>query len=86
MRAMRAGGRLEEVREQVEAGGLAGAVGADERVDTAPPHLQGHILDCYETLELLGKPARFENRFVDQPATSRPEAADHTTIQYFGGL
>ena len=34
------GGRLEELGEQVEDGGLAGAVGADQRMDGAAPHLE----------------------------------------------
>ncbi len=32
--------RRQELRQQVEAGGLARAVGADQRVDCATPHLQ----------------------------------------------
>jgi hypothetical protein len=63
--------RLKEVGEQVEARRLAGAVRTDERVDAAAPHLQRDVLNRYETLELLGQPARFENRFVDQPPLAR---------------
>src|SRR5439155_21743582 len=50
--------RLEEVREQVEAGRLARAVGTDQGVDAASPHLQRHVLDGNETLEFLRESAR----------------------------
>ena len=60
-----AAGRLEEMREQVEAGGLAGAVGADQGVDAAAADLEVDVLDRDETLELLGQLARFENALVD---------------------
>src|SRR4051812_8534637 len=51
----------QEVREQVEAGGLAGAVRSDERMDAAAPHLQRNVIDRDEALEFLRKPARLEN-------------------------
>src|SRR4029079_14362821 len=58
--------RLEEMREEVEAGGLAGAVGADQRMDTAAPDGQGHVLDRDETLEFLGQPPRLEDYVIWQ--------------------
>jgi hypothetical protein len=35
-----AAGRFEKLGQQVEAGGLAGAVGTDQRMDMAAPDLQ----------------------------------------------
>ena len=58
----------QEVREQVEAGRLAGAVRADQRVDRAATHRQVDVLDGDEALELLGEPARLENRVVGHAA------------------
>ena len=55
------GGGRQELGEQVEGGGLAGAVGADERVDRAAPHLEVDAVDGDEALELLGEAARFED-------------------------
>src|SRR5262249_37685083 len=52
--------RLEEVRQQVEARRLPGAVRADESVDAAAIDLEVHVLDSDETLELLGQPACFK--------------------------
>jgi hypothetical protein len=53
--------RRQELGQQVEAGGLAGPVGADQRVDRSPRNLEVHIADRDEALELLGQAARFEN-------------------------
>src|SRR6266513_4177745 len=53
--------RGKKVREQVEAGGLAGAVGADERVDASAPDLEADVADGDEALEFLPQAARFEN-------------------------
>src|SRR2546429_3266037 len=53
--------RGKKVREQVEAGGLARAVGADERVDASAPDLEADVADGDEALELLPQAARFEN-------------------------
>src|SRR5881397_2968201 len=47
-------GRLQEVRQQVEAGGLAGAIGADQGMNAAAPHLEADALDGDEALEFLG--------------------------------
>src|SRR3989475_4554246 len=49
------------MREQVEAGGLARAVGADERVDASAPDLEADVADGDEALDLLPQGARFEN-------------------------
>src|SRR5207302_9313523 len=51
--------RGKKVREQVEAGGLARAVGADERVDASAPDLEADVADGDEALELLPQAARF---------------------------
>ena len=61
----------QELREQVEAGRLAGAVRADQRVDRAAPDAQAHVLDRDEALELLGEPPCFENRVVGHAAPAR---------------
>src|SRR5207248_11257661 len=57
-----AAGRCQEVRQQIEAGGLAGAVRPDERMDAAATHLERHVLDGDEALELLGEASRLEDR------------------------
>src|SRR2546430_3742271 len=54
-------GRGKKVREQVEAGGLARAVRADQRVDASAPDLEADVADGNEALELLPQAARFEN-------------------------
>ena len=46
---------VQEFGQQVEEGGLAGAVGADQRVDMAAPDLQVHLVDGHEALEFLGQ-------------------------------
>src|SRR6202171_5749169 len=57
-------GRDQEMREQIETGGLAGAVGTDQGVDG--PALDGKIdaIDGDEAFELLGQAARLEYRVV----------------------
>src|SRR5262249_31441110 len=52
--------RVEELRQEVEAGGLAGAVRADERVHGAAPDAQTDVLDGDEPAELLRQPLRLE--------------------------
>ena len=56
--------RLQELGQQVEAGGLAGAVRADQRVDGAAPDGQVHVAHGDEALELLGQTARLEDDVV----------------------
>src|SRR5262249_52243206 len=55
---------LEEVRQEVEAGRLPGAVRADEGVDAAAVDLEVDVLDRDETPELLGQLACFKNAVV----------------------
>src|SRR4029450_2628452 len=50
-----AAGRRQEVGQEIEAGRLAGAVGADERVDRAPAYPQPHALHREEAVKLLGE-------------------------------
>ena len=47
--ATRLGG--EKARDQVEQGSLAGAVGADDRLDRARRHLKAHLLHGLEAAE-----------------------------------
>src|SRR3712207_7488216 len=56
----RSAGRLQELRQQVEAGGLARAVGADQAVDAAAPDPQVHVAHSDEAQELLRQPGRSE--------------------------
>src|SRR5262249_32793002 len=53
------GRRRQEGAEQVEDRRLAGAVGADERVDRAPADAQSDVLHGHEAAKLLGEPVRF---------------------------
>jgi hypothetical protein len=57
-------GRRQEVRQQIEAGRLAGAVGADQRMDRAAADLEIDAVDRDESLELLGEPARLQDDVV----------------------
>ena len=54
------GGR-EEFGEQIEYGGLAGAVGADKRMDVTLTDLQIDGIHCGEAAEFLGQAARFQH-------------------------
>ena len=53
-------GRREEAGQQVEQRGLAGAVGADERVDGALGDAEADVGDRAEAAELLGQLAGLE--------------------------
>jgi len=55
--------------EQIEAGGLAGAVGPDQGVDGAGPDLQRHLIHGEEAAELTGQAECFQDD-VAQPGTS----------------
>jgi hypothetical protein len=55
------GGR-EELGEQVEAGGLAGAVRADKRMNAAAPHAQVNPAHGNKAGKLLGQVLCFEDR------------------------
>jgi hypothetical protein len=54
------GGRRQELGKQIKTGGLAGAVGADQRVDVAALHLQVDLADGREPLEVPGQAARLQ--------------------------
>jgi hypothetical protein len=53
-------GGHQEFGQQVEAGGFAGAVRADQRVDMAALDFQVHIIDSGKTLEFLRQVPRFQ--------------------------
>src|SRR5207249_10077037 len=53
--------RRQEVREEVEAGRLAGPVGPDQRVDRASPHAEADVPHGHEAAELLGEPLGLED-------------------------
>src|SRR5207245_6586796 len=67
----------EEMRQQIEAGRLAGAVGTDERVDRPAAHPQGHVLDGDEPAKLLGESLGLEDEVVSHLEAAGP-AADRT--------
>jgi hypothetical protein len=48
--------RFEELGQQIEAGGLAGAVRADQRVDMPAPDLQVDVVDGDEAANSLTRP------------------------------
>ena len=56
--AARLGG--EKTGHQVEQGGLAGAVGADDRLDGAPRHPKAHLLHGLEAAEGQADPVQFQ--------------------------
>ena len=56
-------GRVQKLCQQIEKGGLARAVGANQCVDMAALHLQIYLIDGYEALEFLGQSTRFKNEF-----------------------
>jgi hypothetical protein len=53
--------RLQEAGEQMEQGGLAGAVGADQRVHGPLGDTEVHVADRAEALELLGQALRLQD-------------------------
>ena len=55
---------LEKLGEQVEAGGFAGSVRADERVNRAARNAQAHAVHRYEASELLGQVLGLEDRLT----------------------
>ena len=61
-------GRLEKLGEQVEAGGLAGPVRADQRMDRAASDTERDVLHGDEAAKLLRQPRRFENDLAGQPS------------------
>jgi hypothetical protein len=66
--------RRQEVRQQIEARRLAGAVRADEGVDAAAPYFQRDVVDRDEALEFLREPARLENDVLGQAVLLRSAA------------
>src|SRR5690349_25126760 len=64
--------RRQEMREQVEAGRLAGAVRPDQRVNGPAADREIHVVDGDEALELLREAARFENVVVRHGAAAPP--------------
>src|SRR5947209_12402934 len=76
--------RLKKLGEQVEAGGLAGAVRTDQRMDGAARHAQGHAVHRHEAGELLGQILGFEDdvsthrRYTSPRAeTLQPQTSKH---------
>ncbi len=61
--------RRQELGQQVEAGGLAGPVGADQGVDGPRAHLQRHVIDGDEAAELARQASGFQDD-VGHPWTS----------------
>src|SRR5512143_1352961 len=72
--------RREEMREQVEAGRLAGAVRPDQRVDRAALDAQRHVLDRDEALELLGERTGLEYGVVGHAARRAPPRASPPSL------
>src|SRR6185437_5461394 len=58
------GGRPQELGQEIEDGRLAGAVGADERMDRAAPDAQIDLLHGGKAAKLLRETARLEDRLV----------------------
>jgi len=56
-----AGGRLQELGQQIEASGFAGAVGSDQRMDRSALNRQVDLADSGKALEFLGQLACFKN-------------------------
>ncbi len=52
----------EDAGDEVEGGGLAGSVRADERDDAALGHGEAHAIDRLQATEALGEPAHLEQR------------------------
>src|SRR2546429_3700728 len=57
-------GWCQEMREEIEASGLAGAVGTDQRVDGPALDRKSNAIDGDEAFELLGQPTRLEYRVI----------------------
>ena len=57
-----AGGRLREAEDHVDRGGLAGAVGAEERDDLARLDLEVDAADGVDAAEVLGDPGQADCR------------------------
>ena len=59
-------GRLVEAGDAVEHGGLAGAVGADQRGDVAAPGLEGEVVDGDQAAEAHGQVLDLEQRVSER--------------------
>src|SRR6266850_2448467 len=66
--------RREEVRQQIEAGRLAGAVGPDQRVNGAAADAELHVLHRHEPAKLLGQRLRLEDDVVGHLRSGRGAA------------
>ena len=53
--------RRQEFRQQIKASGLAGAIRADQAMDSTPTNIQVHVAYRDEAPEFLGKPYRFKD-------------------------
>ena len=65
-----------EPRERVEQRGLAGAVGADERLDGAFVHVERDVVHGREPAEPARHVAHLQQGHVASPALARPQAHD----------
>src|SRR4029079_11746289 len=72
--------RRQEMGQEVEAGGLAGAVRPDQRVYGAAPHLQLDAVDRDKTLELLGQSASFENDVFGHARSGYTDCPDSPVV------
>ena len=70
-------GRRQEFGEEIEAGGLAGAVRADQRMNAAAPHAQVHAAHGDEAGELLGQVLCFEDRIFMARRSPRSRHSPH---------
>ena len=73
-----AGAGLQKLGQQVETGGLAGTVGADQRMDGATLHCQIDLADGGKAFELFGELLGFENEVAHALAVS-PECGKQMT-------
>src|SRR5689334_7123893 len=73
-----AAGRLQKLGQQIEAGGLAGAIRPDQRVDVATANPQVDVADRNKASELLGQPTGFENELTTQSKSPRVAASAAT--------
>src|SRR5438034_5403072 len=69
--------RLQKLGQEIEAGGLAGPVRANQGVNTAPPNLERDVANSKETREFLGQSVGFENELIGQ--TNFPLATNAAT-------
>src|SRR5258708_31490076 len=58
--------KLQNLGQEVEACGLAGAVRPDQRMNAAAAHLESDVANGEETREFLGQSVGFENELIGQ--------------------